>query len=129
LIESEGKSIELDLHKEPSIGTTLYFSKNRGLIGYGSQTFFIDLKNQQKFLEETQNDEEILSRNVKQNENKASLRLESITEWLEENKSRFKKRKKVPESEENEKKDEKITRKTIRKRKKNINSLLNRLKT
>ena len=92
----DGKHIELDISPEKNIGTTLYYTKSKGFIGVGERTFLIDLKHQQKLFEENHHKEENQCKTqnpILKDENKGSLRLESITEWLEENKSKIKKKK------------------------------------
>lgn len=129
---SEGKSYDFNVFPEPSIGTTLYFSKPDGYLGASDRTFRLDLKNYQKLFEESQKEEQ--ANNVKileKNENKANLRLESLDEWLDENRPKLKRKKKEMDNEEdsekNEKKKKETIKKPIRKRKKNINSLLNKI--
>lgn len=82
--------------------------------------------------EEPQINEESNEKNKEYNENKGNLRLESINEWLNENRPKIKKKKRNNEKEaseksEEEEKKEEIAKKPIKKRKKNINSLLSRV--
>ena len=129
---SEGKTFEFGLFPETNIGTTLLFSKTAGFIGSGDRGFRVDLRNCQKMFEEPHINEENTEKNKEYNENKGNLRLESINEWLNENRPKIKKKKRNNEKEaseksEEEEKKEEIAKKPIKKRKKNINSLLTRV--
>lgn len=135
--------LKFDLHQEPSIGTTCFFSKSKGYIGYEGKSYSLELKNHLKSFEKAPNPDnnnpksnEILNKKA---ENTGYLRLESITEWLEENRPKTKKKRKIQS--EFDEKEEELTKKgeekllegikplgIKKKRKKNINRLLNKLK-
>lgn len=131
-MDSEGKHFEFNINKTPTIGSFLLFSKAEGFIGKGDKSWIIDLKNHQKIFEEFNKENELKTFKEKEkNENKANLRLESITDWLKENQPKIKKRKiKLLNSEEDHSKNQpKALNKPIKKRNKNLNNLIKKLKT
>lgn len=133
MVETNEKHYEFEISKDTTIGSFLYFSKAEGLIGQGDQSYLFDIRKNQKLLElEKRENDQIILKKEENNGNKASFRLESITDWLKENQSRSKKKRKQENNDINEKEQiatNVIAKKSIKKKKKNINALLKKLKS
>lgn len=134
MVDANEKHYEFEINKDTAIGSFLYFSKSDGLIGQGDQSYLLDFRKNLKLLESEQKEnDQIILKKEENNENKANFRLESITDWLKENQSRSKKRKKQENNNdfnENEQiKTNVIMKKNIKKRQKNINAFLKKLKS